>query len=255
MRHDGGKFHVVLVEGSVAQRLAIGDILALCNFWCTVFENPSQAIEFLEFHWSRRRGDHYSNRPGAAGIPHSQTPASPNTSLFSIRLSQKSSAGVSGNPANGENVTPRRSSLPAAGPLGKKDSESRSSDTVLGDPGCRHLATTTSLAVERGRRADGRGFAAICSPRRAPQQFAAQNLYPKNERWQGTASANRGGNEQPQQSGRVFPGTSGGRQGGSGRLLRSPLDEVHLVLCDLSFCDERVSQTLCTLTMNTSSHQ
>lgn len=249
MRRDGGKFHVLLVEGSVAQRLAIGDILALCNLWCTVFEKPSQAIDFLEFHWSKCHGDHYSNHPGSASVPHTQTPSSPNTSPFATRLSQEGSVGVSSNPNNGKNVKPRRSSLPAGGLLGNDNAENRSSGNVPGDADSRQLATAISLAVERGRRADGRAFAAICSPPRAPQQFAAQSLYPKKERWQGAASSNRGGNEQPQQSGRILPGMNGGRQTGSGRLLRAPLDDVHLVLCDLSFSNERVGQPLCKLTM------
>ncbi|KAL8429106.1 hypothetical protein Efla_003159 [Eimeria flavescens] len=197
MALTGERLHVLLVEGGVAQRLAIGDILGLCNVWCTVFEKPSQAVDFLELHWSK---------PFEPYCPEASRTLGGKQSLLI------GTEGGLGGFCNGRSLTACRPSLV--------------SFTGAGATSLSLQNKATDSFTTANTRLDDRG-----------QQLGSGSLPGQHERWHGVTACSCGIDQSLCPSG--CERASAACQALRMRLVRAPLDDVHLVICDISFSDDK----------------
>lgn len=235
----GWRLHVVLVEGSVAKRLAIGDILALNNVRCTVFEKPLPAIEFLDSICSQCGGKccKYFPSPSLDIMREEANPLIESTGLASRKLRQQN--------ATSEEVVSNREKRPTGKAFVGRSSSRRKAGSgrtasTRGVFGCRQSAATTSLNVYR-RGMPGQGsFAAMCRPRSSYLQHDLKRPPSPIEGSYIAISLSRGLGGPSQQRSSLLPVISEVQGFGDKLFLRGSADIVHFVLCDISFSDEGV---------------
>ncbi|OEH80351.1 NEK kinase [Cyclospora cayetanensis] len=238
-----GTLHIVLVEGSIAQRLVIGDSLALCGIWCTIFETPSQAIDFLDFLSRKGSG---SELPDVANDSSNSSQSIPIPGSPLLPKSVLEAVGPFENPGTGGDIrtTPY---LDVDGIPAEHESRKEEEDLVCKQ----HAATVSVAAISRGRNAR-RSFAAMRSSSGENRHLPRHGYHPVNQRWQYTAASSHMLSAPSKHRKRNLVRVCRGQHAGGGRLLRSPLEDVHLVLCDISFSDEKEVLRLLMYTQNSS---